>query len=220
LQNVQVNGLTRSSGNELVALAWAQSEEPRLVVFRQSNLFFFEDDELRKDLNKNFSFAQVEIKKKWPHTLVINVEERALAFIWQDGIGKHFSDRKGCLIPEVQPSSEDEKIYPILQSSIEENYIQEDNCLEIDDNYLASMLDLDSQLRVYEHLAVQNYILEAEFNTLTLDLRNGPNVYFNIKNDLEKQVKKLEIIKREKPEAEFQVLAYIDLRYGDRVYFK
>jgi hypothetical protein len=48
----------------------------------------------------------------------------------------------------------------------------------------------------------------------------GPKVYFNIKNDLDKQVKKLAVIKCEKPEAEFKVLEYIDLRYGDRVYFK
>lgn len=220
LQDVQVNGLTRSSNKELVALVWSQSEESRLLVFKQSNLFFFEDNELRKDLNQNFSFAKVEIKKKWPHTLVINVKERTLAFIWQDGTGKYFSDGDGCLIPEIKPSPKDEKLYPILKPSVEENYIQENNCLKIGDNYLASMLDLNTQLKAYENLVVQNYIFGAEFNTLTIDLRDGPKVYFNIKDNLAKQVKKLEIIKRDKSEAEFKVLAYIDLRYGDRVYFK
>ncbi|MCF7860259.1 FtsQ-type POTRA domain-containing protein [Patescibacteria group bacterium] len=220
LQKIQVDGLTRISSEKLVALAWAESEGSKLFVFKRSNIFFFEVNELHKELNKNFSFANVEIKKKWPNTLLINVEERALAFIWQNATGKSFSDSKGCLIPEVQPSVEDEKLYPVLIPGIEENYIKGDNCLKVDDGYLTSMLNLDVQLKVYENLAVQNYVLETEFNTLTIDLLDGPNVYFNIKNDLEKQVKKLAIIKREKPEAEFKLLSYIDLRYGDRVYFK
>ncbi|MBN2884606.1 FtsQ-type POTRA domain-containing protein [Patescibacteria group bacterium] len=220
LQNIQVNGLTRSGDENILVLAWTQSEESKLFFLKQSNLFLFEDKELQADINKNFSFADVKIKKQWPHTLVVSVEERALAFIWRDGTGDHFSDREGCLIPEVQPSIEDEQLYPVLGLSVKENYIQGDNCLKIDVNYLSSMLSLNDQLKFYDNLTAQEYILEAEFNTLTLDLLDGPDVYFNIKNDLEKQVKKLAVIKREKPELEFQALSYIDLRYGDRVYFK
>jgi cell division septal protein FtsQ len=221
LQKIEVNGLTRSSDESLVAMAWTQSEESKLIFLKQTNLFCFNIHELQADLRDNFSFADLSIKQKWPHTLIINVEERSLAFIWQDGDKSLFSDRYGCLIPEVSPGPEDLKKYPILVPIAKDDYILDNNCLNINnDYYLTSMLSLDKKIRVYNNLNVKDYVLESEFNTLTIDLEAGPKVYFNIKNDLDKQVKKLVVIKREKPEVEFKILEYIDLRYGDRVYFK
>ncbi|MDD2680884.1 MAG: FtsQ-type POTRA domain-containing protein [Patescibacteria group bacterium] len=220
IKKIEVNGLTRSSDDDLVTMAWTQSEESKLIFLKQTNLLSFNTNKLQADLSNNFSFARLEVKKKWPHTLVINLEERALAFIWQDSSGAFFSDRYGCLVTEVSPIMDDFKNYPVLTPIIQDDYILANNCLDVDDGFLSSMLSLSEKLGAYDNLGVKDYILESEFNTLTINLTAGPKVYFNIKNELDKQVKKLEVIEREKPEDEFKALEYIDLRYGDRVYFK
>jgi len=55
---------------------------------------------------------------------------------------------------------------------------------------------------------------------LQIKLNGGPNIFFNIKDDLDKQLKKLSVIKQDKGDEYFKGLEYIDLRYGDRAYFK
>jgi hypothetical protein len=51
-------------------------------------------------------------------------------------------------------------------------------------------------------------------------LKLGPAVYFNIEEDIDKQINKLIIIKNEKIKKDFNKKTYIDLRYGDRVYYR
>jgi len=220
IQKIEVNGLTRSSDEKLVEMAWAQSEESKLIFLKQINLFCFDANKLQDNLNNNFSFAHLSVKKKWPHTVTINVEERSLAFIWKDSDQAVFSDSEGCLVSEISPNLDDFKKYPVLSPVIKDEYITKNNCLNFDQDYLSSLLNLDSKIRLYDKLLVRDYTLESEFNTITANLELGPKVYFNVKNELDKQVKKLAVIEHEKPEAEFKVLEYIDLRYGDRVYFK
>lgn len=220
IQKIEINGLTRSSDQEIVDMIWSQSEDSKLIFLKQKNLLCFNVQELQTSLNDNFSFANLVIKKKWPHTLIINVEERALAFIWQDGENVLFSDCNGCLIPEVIPSSDDFSNYPVLKPIIKNAYILDNNCLNIDNEYLGSLIDLDAKIRTNNNLVVKDYFLESEINALTVNLESGPKVYFNIKNEFDKQIEKLIVIKNKKTELEFQALEYIDLRYGDRVYFK
>jgi cell division septal protein FtsQ len=219
LRQVRVQGLIRITEDNLTKFAWDQSLMSRAWLFKQKNLFFFDIDQLSNTLHDNFSFGSLRVYKQWPNTLVISVGERDLAFIWQDDKGKFFSDQQGCLIREALVAEGDENKYPVLTSN-SLNYLNEQDCLDVDETYLKAIFSLYSQMKDSPDLQPSRFLLESSENTIKADLSAGPNILFNVKEDLSKQINKLLIIKKEKELLEFQSLEYIDLRYGDRAYFK
>ncbi|PKM88984.1 hypothetical protein CVU83_00890, partial [Candidatus Falkowbacteria bacterium HGW-Falkowbacteria-2] len=140
--------------------------------------------------------------------------------IWRYKGEQHFSDSQGCLIREAQVIPADLSIYPVLEAADNQERLNSKDCLTIESSYLQAMFLLSDKMKSYPELKVDRFLLEGEANTLKADLNLGPNILFNVKEDADKQLNKLVIIKQDKPAAEFNGLEYIDLRYGDRAYFK
>ncbi len=220
LRQVKIEGVSRIPEAELADFAWQQSQGRRALIFKQSNLLFFQEETLTAALSENFSFDSLRVYKRWPHTLVISAGERSLAFIWRDKSGQSFSDSRGCLVPEASLNEGDMANYAILEASGDLDYLDDKDCLEIDEAYLRALFALYEKMRSYPELKVNRFLLEGAFNTLKADLASGPNILFNVKDDLDKQLNKLVIIKQEQEPEQFNALEYIDLRYGDRAYFK
>lgn len=220
LKEVKVIGVSRIAEDNLSNFVWQQSQSSSAWLFKQDNLLFFKTDDLSVVLSENFSFDSLGIYKEWPHTLVLSANERGLAFIWQDEEKRAFSDAHGCLISEASVQDDDINEYPLLEAIGAEDYLNNRNCLALDDIYLETIFSLYEKLKNYSELKVARFLLDGTLNTIQLDLAAGPNIFFNTKEDLDKQLNKLIIIKQEKNDDEFQSLEYIDLRYGDRAYFK
>jgi cell division septal protein FtsQ len=220
LRQVKIEGVSRIPEAELADFAWQQSQGRQAFLFKQSNLLFFQEETLAAALSENFSFDSLRVYKRWPHTLVISAGERSLAFIWRDKSGQSFSDSRGCLVPEASLTEADIANYAILEASSDLDYLDNKDCLEIDEAYLRALFALYEKMKSYPELKVNRFLLEGAFNTLKADLASGPNILFNVKEDLDKQLNKLVIIKQEQDQAQFNALEYIDLRYGDRAYFK
>lgn len=220
LQQIKISGVSRVAENNLSNLVWQQTKEKKMMFFNQSNLLFFEIDDLQTTLANNFSFDSTKVYKQWPHTLVISVGERGLSFIWQDGNGRSFSDSHGCLIKDATVRDEDLVNYPLLTGVGAQEYLSKKDCLSLDDSYLQAVFTLYDKLKNYPDLSLQEFLLDGTFNTLQAKLNDGPNIFFNIKDDLDKQLNKLLVIKQDKGDEYFKSLEYIDLRYGDRAYFK
>ncbi len=53
-----------------------------------------------------------------------------------------------------------------------------------------------------------------------MKILDGPAVYFNTEKDINAQIAKLLIITDKKLKDNFKNKKYIDLRYGDRVYYR
>jgi hypothetical protein len=51
-------------------------------------------------------------------------------------------------------------------------------------------------------------------------VKGGPFIFFNIKDDIDKQLAKLVLIRDKELMDNFNKKTYIDLRYGDKVYYK
>jgi len=220
LKEVKINGVSRIAENNLSDLVWRQVEEKRLGFLKQNNLLLFKTDELQAGLAADFSFDSVNIYKKWPHTVVVSVNERGLSFIWRDKESRFFSDSRGCLIKETSVLDENLAQYPVLTSISNQDYVNNKNCLSLDESYLSAVFTLYDKFKNYPDLSLREFLLDGAFNTLQVKLQNGPNILFNIKDDLDKQLNKLLVIKQEKGDDYFKSLEYIDLRYGDRAYFK
>lgn len=220
LQNLNISGLSRISQDTIKDFVFQEQKKNKLLIFSQDNLLFLDNFDLAKEIKSEFKLESVVVSKKYFHSLKIEIEERPLSFIWQEDSGQVFSDARGCLIHELVVNPDNSKDFPILKSNKELDYINERDCIDLDEQYFTVFLDLYTKIKEHPSLKPIKFILSSERNSLTMDLENGPNIIFNTKEDLIKQINKLLIIQQEQESQIFLALDYIDLRFGDLIYFK
>lgn len=217
LNNVEVNGLTRRSDNDLKMIINAQSTERRYIFFKQTNILFFDTKKAGKKILSDFNFTNVEVKVKWPHTLKINVFERPYAFIFQEGTNYFYASSDAFLIKEVNVNPEDLKKYFVLENKTPVSLIKQDK-IDIPGDYLGFILNLSSSLAKYPELVAEKYQVDLGYRSVNVKFVNGPTVYFNTKLVAAEQLERLILVKKEKIKDNFSKVNYIDLRYGDRIF--
>lgn len=221
IKEIKINGLDRVDNETVLKFTQTELADKKYLIFSQANIILLNSNKLANEIKSEFKFSEVLIKKKYFNTLELDLFERPISFIWQSETERVYSDAKGCLIRETPvETSSNNSHYLTLLSDTGSKYLQEDDCLNLKEEYFEALLSLDSEISTIALLKAEKYILSSELNSLVLDLSNGPNIIFNTKEDLSKQVAKLLIIRQEQVEENFLSLEYIDLRFGDLIYFK
>lgn len=205
--------------SKITDTAWKQIENNMFILWPQKNIFLFNTTLLRESLEKKYSFEYLDIKKKFPNQITINYKEKSHSLIWQNGENYYYADVNGAVISETNLLEIEYKDYPLIKNLA--GYRIEENHLNVDSRYLEAAIKLFSELKKHElDFTVDRFILDNEVNTLKVQTLNGPQIYFNINDDLAKQINKLLIVKREKIKDNFNNKTYIDLRIGDSVYYR
>ncbi|MDD5291334.1 MAG: hypothetical protein PHZ04_04465 [Patescibacteria group bacterium] len=235
INNITVTGAIRIPPGEIENLAWQQASEKRFLFFPQKNILAFSKNGVKKKLEKSYSFEKLTIKKDPPHALIIDIQEKSYAFIWCEGERYYYADIDGYLINEVSPLEIKQKKYPIIQNQGDGKIINDSGAglgrIDINENYINYIINLSNSFSAektgageaggnFEGLAIEKFIIDKDANTVKMVLAEGPTVYFNTDEDQEKQIRKLLTIKGETLKDDFKNKSYIDLRYGDRVYYR
>ncbi|MDD5071804.1 MAG: hypothetical protein PHQ42_03655 [Patescibacteria group bacterium] len=235
INNVIVRGAIRIPPREIENLAWQQIREKKFVFLPQNNIFVFGKKEMEEKLGESYSFEKLTINKNLPHTLIIDVQEKSYAFIWCEEEKYYYADIDGYLINETNPLEIKQKKYPIIQNQGERKIINDFagglGKIDVDDNYINYIIGLSrrfpgekkeegDEAETSDSLIVEKFILDGEINTVKMSLADGPTIYFNTNEDQEKQIRKLMAIKEETLKNDFKNKNYIDLRHGDRVYYR
>ena len=219
VKTINIEGDGRIPSSTVENLAWRQIEDNFFIFWPQKNIFLFSKDKLIKTLNTKYAFSFLEITKKPPSTILIKYKEKEYALIWEEK-GKYFyADKYGNIISEINAEEASLKNYPIIENQT--NFLIQNKKISAGDEYLKYALNLASEIREYDNLPnVEKYIIDHELNTIKLKFKNGPLIYFDIKATTVKQIRKLLVLKNEKIGSAFSGLTYIDLRYGDSVYYR
>lgn len=217
---IQIFGLERIPNESILKYVQSKQEKKIYFIFPQNRLPFINANKLANEIQVEFKLSQVIVKKKYLHSLEIRLSERPIAFIWQEGAQKIYSDATGCLIREVPVAADINNHYLILLSDSDTNFLKENDCLDLRAEYFIALLSLNEKLLEIPLLKPDKYILSAELNSLVLDLDNGPNIIFNTKEDLSIQVERLLLVRQDKADEDFLTLEYIDLRFGELIYTK
>jgi len=225
INKINIEGLTRISEKEINDIAWQQTKSHRWILGSQQNIFLFNKKKLIETLNQKYCFVFLDIGKKLPDTLVLNIEEKSYAFIWFESDKYYYVDIDGYIIDEVNPLEIKQKKYPLIYNEKEEKNgvksLDKIEIINIEKNYLSSILDLFNEFNGNAYnFAIERFIITDEANTIKMAIYQGPIIYFNSNEDLKKQINKLVVIKNEKLKEDFINKEYIDLRYGDRVYYR
>ena len=77
------------------------------------------------------------------------------------------------------------------------------------------------KFKEYENeFTIERFLVDSDINTVKLIIESGPAIYFNTTESIDKQIEKLLIIKNQKLKDDFNTKTYIDVRYGDSVYYR
>ncbi len=225
LSNIEVNlkkaaKISKTSSQEIKNLVLKQSrEQKRFFVFSQRNLLLFDASQLSETLNDKYCLENLQISKKLPHTLVINLTEKNYAVIWQEDDSFYYVGSEGDIITEVNPTEIKQKQYPLIENLSQDKI--NNRKISVDLEKVNFIINLFSQFKKQaKDIDIEKFKIDSEFNTVKVTLKEGVELYFNVKDDINKQIEKLLTIRNQRLKDDFFKKTYIDLRYGDRVYYR
>ena len=219
IQKVVISGTGQIGNQTIEEHVWKQIGDNILAIIPQRNIFLFSTSRLTETLNRKYALNRLVIERKLPNSLLINYQEKEYAFILEENDNYYYADRHGDIITEANLLEVSERDYPIILN-LSENKIYNDRT-QIETQYLETVFSLFNIFKNHsEELKVERFIIDKEINTVKIAILAGPQVYININNDIDKQINKLLVIKNEKLKDDFVKKIYIDVRYGDSVYYR
>ncbi len=221
IEMIEAAGAEKISIREIEDSAWRQTEQRRFLLGSQKNLFLFDADKLIKTLNERYCFDALKVEKKWPDKLIIDLKEKTYSAIWHESSTDkyYYIDGEGNIINETNPLEIKNKNYPLIDNR-RENAIADKKIEKQNDNidYIVRLFDKFKKEK--PGFTIERFIIDNEINTIKMSINQGTEIYFNTEEDMDKQIGKLMVIISEKLKDDLNNKKYIDLRYGDKVYYQ
>lgn len=241
ITSVEVNGAKTIKSEDITSIAEAQLKENRFLIFPEDNYFTFDKVLLAKRIRQQFVLEKLDISKSFPHGINIELEEKTSVATWVTNNKYYFLDAKGIAVKEspynffdaggksVVKKGEAEISLASNPRDISEGLplVYDENNREVklgetvvDESIIVLTLNLSGYLPK-EGIEVQSFTVSEEKNrTLKVKTEEGWQIYFNYIADLNTQLNNLKTVLAEKIGSARKNLQYIDLRFGNRVYFK
>jgi cell division septal protein FtsQ len=219
IKSISATGEGRLDANDLENIAWIQANQGYFVFIKQKNIFLFSGGNLLKNLKEKYSFENIILKKKFPNSILINYKEKNYSMLWLENNNYYFGDEYGYIISPANAEEVKQKKYPLIENQSDSKIT--DNKITLDRIYINYIFNLTNKFKnLNNDFKIKNFLLDNEMYTVKMALENGPIILFNLEEDVDKQIEKLKIIKGEKLKQDFNKKTYIDIRYGDRVYYR
>lgn len=233
IKDIQIEGNETIPSPDLENIIFQQLTKKRFFIFSQSNIFFFSKSQAKKNILKKYLLEELKIKKKLPKTLIINLKERKPAIIWVTGEKNYFIDFQGYIVREIslaQLKTQPQEEIQIFRSEINLGdspiiYDLSSSSVQIGQQIISQKLinfvnQLTDLIKENITLGISHYQISSqtakEINLITIQ---GPKVYFSQELSLENQINNLKVLLDQKiPDP--SKLEYIDLRFGERIFWK
>jgi cell division septal protein FtsQ len=217
IKEIILNGAGPINKNDLLDFAWSQAKSKGLVP--HDNLLLFDKNKLISGLKTQYYLKNIAVDKKFFSTLEIKFERKDYAIIWLED-GKYFYvDIDGDIVTELDPATMKKGEFGVIEN-ISSNKI-------INNKITLDPPNIDFAIKLYKELSDKKYSLsiaklfiDNDVNVLKARIESGPEVYFNTKDNLNSQTNNLYEIRNVRMKDSFNKLKYIDLRNGDKIYFK
>ena len=213
----RVNNISRINKADVEKIA-REELRSKFVFFPGNNYFLFNENKIFNRLDGDFAFEEIRVEKEFPNKLNIYLKEVGYALVWKELEKYYYITTEGDIINEVSPE-EIKEIFPLINNKGRD--------LISGKKILDKNKHLELAVNLYKYFKDTNIFNIEEFtvgnqndNTLTMKIFEGPEVYFNVNENVESQSDKLKLLRNEKLGDELYNKAYIDLRFGDMIYYR
>jgi len=189
-------------------------------ILPRKNYFILDKAELARMLNDKYNFGLLNIEKRPPRSLIVEYKQRDCKYIWNEQAEYYYIDSLGYLIEKTEPDVTGTAAYRLISNS--GNPRIKDNKVGLDEQ-IYPQIDAVGQLLADKYRGippVERIIIADDENSFKLKIKDGPEVIINLRDDLAGQLAKLELLITEKLKGGFMNKSYIDIRFGDMIYYQ
>lgn len=108
INSVQVAGLQRISQKKFTESINSVMNCRRFLILPGSDYFVADLSEIKSILSEKFPLESITITKKFPNTLIVNVEEKISTIIYDNGVEYGYLDTDGNVVEILRKVGEDE----------------------------------------------------------------------------------------------------------------
>ncbi|MFA6428367.1 MAG: FtsQ-type POTRA domain-containing protein [Candidatus Buchananbacteria bacterium] len=216
LTNLEIKGNRKITTNQLWQLFNEQKQQNWLGLFKQENYFLFSSKKLSQKIINSLEVSQAEVEKKFPNQLKISLVERAISLKLRVGETGYYLDPKGLVFAKL-PYTQLETGPALLVVDTTDELTLESSPLSAE--MFAFIMGANRQLR-QNGLEIVNFNLkELSDRDLKVITKEGWYVLLDVREDLVRQTNNLKLLLQNKL-TERTNLQYIDLRFGDKIFYK
>lgn len=236
ITSVRVEGVETINPKDIRALAEKYLASRALLIFNHGNRFLFNQEDLKTILGEKMSFSYLQIIREG-QGLAIVVKERISSFLWQNGEDSYLLDEAGIIIRPASGEELETILHPAaLQGpTVDGSPMPEPRPVLIFNDLAAQPVKIGESkfsaeeiknLHVFfetlkeSGIYLENFELNREvgswFKAKTSD---GYVILFDPNAEIQKQIDNLLLVLRDQIKDPSK-LEYIDVRFGDHVYYK
>lgn len=218
IREINIHGVESANQETLSAAARSFFAQPVTFVFDQQNRFLFDKAAFLNLLETEFTFRDIQLNRHGSR-IDLRLVERTSQLLWQVDDAVFVVDLDGVVIRRIE-QDEQEHLKTVLPLFLDRNDVE----ITIGDLVMTPQ-EIEAIFRFHEHLVSQQIaITQTEIDRQAgkwIGVRTSQEYYilFDATGDIDAQAQRLAVLLREKVKDPSQ-LQYIDLRFGDHVYFK
>lgn len=216
VKNLEINGLEKVHRENLeVIVNDYQSGSRRFFIFSKTNFWFIDKKDLVNKIEDHYAFEELSVKKRFPNKLVINLKEKAPAINWMVGNMCYHLDLSGMAIEYCENGEGLITIRDQVSESVEIGQSV------VEAEVLDYIVTLDGQAKNILKDQYSPLFYEKNQEALIVKMETGPEIRFNCNIEVGEQVSRLDLLLKESSVKDaYESLNYIDLRFGEKVYYK
>lgn len=226
IQNLDFTGTDKILAEKLNIALKNELDSHKFFIFNKNNYFTFNEIKFRQRLEEMFILSELEITKKFPNTVIVKAKEKVTSLILIINNEAHFVDYNGMVISDTPETLKTatldglaSQMMPLVELKNTTNTINARTNI-FDKNMVTTILEIYEKLNK-EGIGVNSLIMEDPKNIkITVKSRDGFLIYMTTEDTIQNQIDNLKIILKEKIGEDRTKLNYIDLRFGDKVYYK
>lgn len=216
LNNFIITGNKDLATDEIQTLVNNELNSKRWLVFKNSNYFLVKTEKLATSLLTKYNLETVKVKKKFPHSLEINIQEKISNFIWQRNDALYLLDAKGFLNRQIEALDEKYLVIEDQRSQVPTG----DQVFNEQEIKVINGLFLDWNRLIGVKPALKKIVLTDNDSLIQLYTEPGFYVKVNPKEDIVKQLTSLKQVLMSQNIVNGGDIDYIDARFENRVYFQ
>lgn len=215
INEYDVSGLNKIKKENIDTIINNYLDKRRLFIFSHRNYWLVDKNELKAEISKYYYFEKLEIKRKLPNHLMVDVSEKQPMINWVSKELCFHVDLTGAAIGYCE---NDSGLLTIRDLQARDVNI---GALVVGPKALAYIVELHQKATNLLRERYKPLYYELNGNVLEAKSDTGPAVRYNMDLDVGEQVGRLDLISQQKDVRDiYPTLKYIDLRFGEKVFYQ
>jgi len=215
IQLILISGNETISSSEIEKLIYPEIEN-QILLLKTKSIFVLNTNKVKDKIQTNYPVIdELRVKKLFPNSVAITIEERKRFALWRGQNSCFFIDKKGIVFEQAD---QDEQADLIIFSEQPQTEIGL-NSNAIAPKTLDQIIKIKQEIEAKTDLRIQDFTLFESEARLNVKTTEGWQIYFYLEGDLDWKLIELELIlDKQLPLDKRQDLEYIDLRYSKAYY--